>query len=45
MPYGEKSSEPNADKAKAVRQAVASLIDRNELATKVYKLSLIHIYC
>ena len=36
MPYGEKSSEPNADKAKAVRQAVASLIDRNELATKVY---------
>ncbi len=37
MPYGEKSSEPNADKAKAVRQAVANLIDREELATKVYK--------
>ena len=37
MPYGEKSGEPNADKAKAVRQAVANLIDREELATKVYK--------
>ena len=37
MPYGEKSSEPNADKAKAVRQAVANLIDRDELSTKVYK--------
>ena len=37
MPYGEKSGEPNAAKAKAVRQAVANLIDREELATKVYK--------
>ena len=37
QPYGTKSDEPNADKAKAVRQAVANLIDREELATKVYK--------
>lgn len=44
MPYGEKSSEPNADKAKAVRQAVASLIDRNELATKVYKGTYTPLY-
>lgn len=44
MPYGEKSSEPNADKAKAVRQAVASLIDRNELATKVYKSTYTPLY-
>lgn len=28
QPYGTKSDEPNADKAKAVRQAVANLIDR-----------------
>ena len=37
QPYGE--SQPDADpaKAKAVRQAVADLIDRQELATKVYK--------
>ena len=37
MPYGE--SQPNADanKAKAVRQAVASLIDREDLANTVYK--------
>lgn len=37
QPYGTKSDGPNADKAKAVRQAVANLIDREELATKVYK--------
>ena len=37
QPYGEKTSEPNAAKAKAVRQAVANLIDRDELASKVYK--------
>ena len=33
QPYGEKTSEPNAAKAKAVRQAVANLIDRDELAS------------
>ena len=37
QPYGEKTSEPNAAKAKAVRQAVANLIDRDELSEKVYK--------
>ena len=37
MPYGEKSGEPNAAKAKAVRQAVADLVDRDQLSTKVYK--------
>ena len=37
MPYGEKSGEPNAAKAKAVRHAVADLVDRNELSTKIYK--------
>ena len=44
MPYGEKSSEPNADKAKAVRQAVANLIDRDELSTKVYKGTYTPLY-
>lgn len=37
MPYGESQPDADADKAKAVRQAVANLIDREELATKVYK--------
>jgi peptide/nickel transport system substrate-binding protein len=44
MPYGEKSSEPNADKAKAVRQAVANLIDRSELSEKVYKSTYTPMY-
>ncbi len=44
QPYGEKTSEPNADKAKAVRQAVANLIDRDELATKVYKNTYTPLY-
>ena len=44
QPYGEKSSEPNAAKAKAVRQAVANLIDRDELATKVYKNTYTPLY-
>ena len=37
QPYGESQSDADANKAKAVRQAVANLIDREELATKVYK--------
>ena len=40
----QKSSEPNADKAKAVRQAVANLIDRDELSTKVYKGTYTPLY-
>ncbi len=44
QPFGE--SQPNADanKAKAVRQAVANLIDRDELATKVYKKTYTPMY-
>ena len=37
QPFGESQPDADADKAKAVRQAVANLIDRDELATKVYK--------
>ena len=44
QPYGEKTSEPNAAKAKAVRQAVANLIDRDELASKVYKNTYTPMY-
>ena len=44
QPYGEKTNEPNAAKAKAVRQAVANLIDRDELASKVYKNTYTPLY-
>ena len=37
QPYGESQPDADAAKAKAVRQAVANLIDRQEIATKVYK--------
>lgn len=37
QPYGESQPDADAAKAKAVRQAAANLIDREELATKVYK--------
>ncbi|WEV42421.1 ABC transporter substrate-binding protein [Bifidobacterium sp. ESL0682] len=37
MPYGEKTPEANATKALAVRQAVADLVNRDELSSKVYK--------
>ncbi len=37
QPYGESQPDADANKAKAVRQAVAHLIDREELSTKVYK--------
>lgn len=37
MPFGAKSSSPNPAKALAVRQAVASLVDRDALAKNVYK--------
>ncbi|MFZ2624885.1 MAG: ABC transporter substrate-binding protein, partial [Propionibacterium sp.] len=36
-PFGDKTSEASAAKALAVRQAVASLIDRNAISTNVYK--------
>ncbi len=34
QPYGESQSDADANKAKAVRQAVANLIDREELSTR-----------
>nr|WP_274619115.1 ABC transporter substrate-binding protein [Bifidobacterium amazonense] len=37
QPYGESQPDADAAKAKAVRQAVANLIDREELSEKVYK--------
>lgn len=37
QPFGASQSDANADKAKAVRVAVANLIDREELASKIYK--------
>ena len=37
QPYGESQPDADANKAKAVRQAVANLIDRDELSKKVYK--------
>ena len=37
QPYGESQSDADANKAKAVRQAVANLVDRDELSEKVYK--------
>jgi peptide/nickel transport system substrate-binding protein len=36
QPYGAKTDEPDEAKATAVRQAVASLIDREELSEQVY---------
>lgn len=37
MPYGATTAEADATKAQAVRQAFASLIDRQAIATQVYK--------
>lgn len=37
MPFGTKTATPDAKKAQAVRQAMASLIDRDAVATSVYK--------
>ena len=37
QPFGTSQSDADADKAKAVRVAVANLIDREELASKIYK--------
>lgn len=36
MPFGTKSSNPNPEKALAVRKALATLIDREEISQKVY---------
>ena len=37
QPYGATTAEANAGKAKAVRQAVAYLVDREAISTQVYK--------
>ena len=44
QPYGESQPDADAAKAKAVRQAIANLIDREELSTKVYKGTYTPLY-
>lgn len=44
QPYGTSQSNANATKALAVRKAVANLIDREELATTVYKSTYTPLY-
>ena len=44
QPYGAKTAEADASKAQAVRQAVASLVDRSEIADQVYKGTYTPLY-
>ncbi|GGF17307.1 ABC transporter substrate-binding protein [Subtercola lobariae] len=44
MPYGATTTEADPAKALAVRQAVADLIDRNAIATQVYKGTYTPLY-
>lgn len=44
MPFGATTAEASADKALAVRQAMADLIDRAELANQVYKGTYLPLY-
>ena len=44
MPYGAATDDADADKAQAVRQAAASLIDRQAIATNVYKDTYTPLY-
>jgi len=44
MPYGATTPEADATKAQAVRQAVASLVDRQAIATQVYKDTYTPLY-
>jgi peptide/nickel transport system substrate-binding protein len=44
MPYGAKTADKSADKALAVRQAVADLIDRQAIADQVYKGTYLPLY-
>ncbi|WP_396655899.1 ABC transporter substrate-binding protein [Microbacterium sp.] len=44
QPYGAKTAEADAAKALAVRQAVADLIDREEISTQVYKGTYTPLY-
>ncbi len=43
-PYGASTSEPDETKAQAVRQAIADLIDRDAIATEVYKGTYTPLY-
>ena len=43
-PHGESTEEPDADKARAVRQAVADLLDRQAIATSVYNDTYTPLY-
>jgi len=44
QPYGSKTDEADAAKALAVRTAVANIVDREEIATQVYKGTYAPIY-
>src|SRR5690554_685672 len=44
MPFGATTAEADAAKALAVRQAMADLIDREEIATQVYKGTYLPLY-
>lgn len=44
MPFGNKTSDADAKKSLAVRQAAANLLDRQAIATKVYKDTYIPAY-
>ena len=44
MPYGATTSTPDAKKALAVRQAAADLVDRQAIATQVYKDTYTPLY-
>ena len=44
MPYGNTTAEADPAKANAVRQAVAALVDRQEIATQVYKDTYTPLY-
>jgi peptide/nickel transport system substrate-binding protein len=44
MPFGAKTADASADKALAVRQAIADLIDRDAIANQVYKGTYLPLY-
>ncbi len=44
MPFGSKTSNADADKALAVRQATADLIDRSQIASQVFKDTYTPLY-
>ncbi|TPW65747.1 ABC transporter substrate-binding protein, partial [Schumannella sp. 10F1B-5-1] len=44
MPFGAKTPEADAAKALAVRQAMADVVDRAEIATQVYKDTYTPLY-